>query len=755
MWVAPLSDLAVREESLADNNTSSNATADQVKLVLTVFSTFGLGSIVIVIVGRLWTSAYFEHFGLSAADLEFSVEDFAFRSLEVLISLGLAGLGLILAWRAKSILPRLGLWVSLLEIAVVAGAVFFMFWLLELGVSWAPWLASPGILGIISGTVLIVMVFLAADIWFGPGENQEAGRDEEHPETLKDVIGWLKANWQRPLAAIMMMAIIFVYLPLVTRELAQLQAEIDLEEGRLPAAILESNMDPLPDAIASSTDPTRSNPVRVILTQSQNTYVLHSTECTTIGELEATTIRVGGFLPPEAPDVCRVFTIPTRRLKSIEYLQVRGRAPANESALQPLEIDVAEEGSLHVFDSQGASDEEALKCEAESEGRTESEDETKTHFFNSVWYEFAPATNGTVLTRAETSDFEPAIGIWAAPQEESTNLEGVAGSGTGTGLACETASVPVSAPGDGEDGADQRSKNVVGVVANVQAGTRYLVSVGALDDRGGSGSVFFRFTPGGHFFNPAAGTVTNQPVEDEALLAEDLVPRVEIVSDEVTAAATLKLWRLKPETYELQAFADIPVDDRDEFMRGEFVVESGEEQRKFLEKTSEGEEQPPELTAEGLGEGVWKLAEPEGFVGLALLNVTVHHPDLTLAFADTSDPPLKDGCVQRAILLVLEESSIREELGYEGNVIFDPESLDADCETSEAIEDATTSARRLLEEAGVEGGFPIQIQVEEERETLRDAAEIVQQRLLDIGLDAGIEPCIDACIRVFFGSEGL
>jgi hypothetical protein len=417
--------------------------------------------------------------------------------------------------------------------------------------------------------------------------------------------------------------------------------------------------------------------------------------------------------------------------------------------------------------------------ESQGAGGAEGWTQEPVRFYNSIWYEFTPATNGAVLARVEAAEFTPVIGIWQAT-EGATDVQRVAGSGD-DGSACESEAkeITIEEPADGS-GSDvkKQKKNVVGVVASVQAGIRYLVSVGAQENEGGAGSVSFEFWPGGYFFNPVileaqaqAPEVEATPPPGEAALGETkapadgdivsqaqaLAPQVEIVSG--VGTTTLEVWGLNPKTYELQPLADIREGDRKRVLGGkftgtEFNMKSGEEQQDFVEEKGVDEEQPPTLSARGLTQGIWKLDAPEDFVGLTRVSATVH-PDLILAFADISDPLLRDPCVQRAVLLVLNESEMRDEIGYEGNVIFDPASLDEDCEISEPVEDATTSARQLLYEAGVaeEEEFAIQIQVEEERETLLTAADIVLQRLLEIGLDAAIEPCVDACIRVFFESE--
>ncbi|GAG40082.1 unnamed protein product, partial [marine sediment metagenome] len=246
--------------------------------------------------------------------------------------------------------------------------------------------------------------------------------------------------------------------------------------------------------------------------------------------------------------------IRTARLTSIEYFQVSGKAPSNESLLHPLEVGLGDEPLEESFSSGGASDEEKLRCGIEPEGQT------KTGFFNSIWYEFTPATSGAVLGRVETGEFTPVIGIWQAP-EGATDVQRVTGSGD-DGSACEIEKATIVV--------EDQTKNVVGVVANVQAGTRYGVSVGAQENRGGVGRVSFEFTPGGYFFNLATPAGEEQPLEVKATpqsgaaaLAvavapevEDLVPQVEIVSRQATTV-TLEVWELAQKTYELQAHTNI------------------------------------------------------------------------------------------------------------------------------------------------------------------------------------------------------
>lgn len=764
---------------MADNDTSSKVTTEQVKLVLTVVSTFGLGSILLVVIGRLWTIAYFEHFGLSAPDLEFSIEDFAFRSLEVLISLGLAGLGLLLASRAKSLLESAGIWWLVGELLFVTlGATFMLAGGLDWLVSQWPWLATTtGVLGMISGIFLIVMILLVADIWFGSGtekphdgensgtlgaaiawlktnwrrlaygQTPQAPRERRNRGTLRAVIGWLKRNWhellarsssvrrlkdnwQRLLAGSLMVVIVFIYLPLVTEELAALQAEIDLKEGDLPAAILEAVKDPLPAAIASDADPNKSVAVRVILTQSQNTYVLNSTQCTAIGELKVERTEEGTFT--KHSNVCKVFAIPTSRLKSIEYRSVDGSPPPNDTPFLAENVDLSEPFDVTVS-TIGASDDEDIHCRSGQEG---------TSFFKTIWYAFTSPAAGTVLVSATSLErdpkrgdqsqelhLEPIVGVWEGSEQGELLPDPSAGSGPGD-RACEEHAAVLRSISQGP-GAVTR----VATIANVQGDRTYFVGIGVQDDRNGDIDVQIEFMPDGFFFYGSTIPI-------------DMRPKIEFAS--APGQVQLEIRAINRDTYQLQKF------DGDATIFA-LISDDGEVVH-FVRRAEDN--QVLTLDAEHvLDPGRWRLKFPFNFVGHVRLVSTTVQPDLVIALDDPSAAQLNDVRVQGALLLAIDPAKIRDRLSLKGSVIVDAESFDPDARTFETGENAVATARELLDQAEIAEEFPVQIQVEpeteEERDLLPAAAEILRQQLLGIGLDVVIAPCKDVCIRVFFRSEAL
>ncbi len=697
-----------------------------------IASALGLVPILIVIVGRLWTTTYFDHIGLPSSGLEFDVYDYAFRSLEVLISLVLGVIGFSAAWLYRDWLGKRGFWMAFTELVAIGLGVAWAFFGVEEFLSEGK-RTSTGWLGVSSGLPLAAMAWFAVDVWQGPGDFRHWGRwftvALEPLMWLLSRIGWRATQrdvglvlW-RIVAIGAILGISFVYLPRVSEKLARVEAAADVATGKFAAAILEADGD-LPPEIASSADSTKSNEVRVILTQNRNTYVLHSRTCTTVGDfapLQASIADAALALVSDAAalaeslKVCKVFTIPTGRLRSIEYFQLNTEESASESVLRPVEVGLGDKPSHELFSSKEASDEEEIHCPPEGDG---------SPFFNSVWYEFTPPTDGTVLVRVQTDGFKPVVGVWGSSQEETTILENVTGSGEDPTVACET---------DVPDAEEQEPK-VVGVVANVRAGTRYLAVVGAQKDGGGLGRVTFEFTPGGLYL------YSGIPSEE--------LPKVELPS--AKGNAQLELSQLNTETYELQAFEALSKEPSGFSL----VSESGVEVP--LELVQRQDQDRTILDSQGtLDPGTWILQVPNGFVGQARLSTTTVQPNLTLALAEGSAAVLDVG-VQGALLRAIDEMAIRDSLGLEGQVLFDRESLDPVALSVEPGEDDSTSARQLLEEAGADG-LTVQIQVEEEREeeraTLLRAADIVQQQLVAAGFNATIEPCEDVCLRVFFASE--
>ncbi len=772
--------------------------AAELKTLIGVVSSFGVTSILVFIVGRIWTIAYFGHFGLPASGMEFTVNDFAFRSLEAMIAIVFGALVAGAAWFLQE---RLKTWGP--RVAAVEFVVAFAFWgWIRLGPLPLTLLAKTSVLGLFGGAALAAALWLTVDVWSGPGTRYRPGQSLA-ARRLGRLLKWIGLKgvrddvamlvvW-RVAASVMFLLITFSYVPYLAGHLAALEAKADVKTGQFAAAILEADFD-LPPGIASPDDPTRSVPVRVILTRTQNTHVLHSTNCTTIGGLKDP-VSFTDVLQPGDPEVCRVFTIPTSRITSIEYLQVEGRAPSNQSALQPIEIGLSEVTTTKSFDGKDASDEKTLRCSKAVEG------DKITHFFHSLWYEIRPASDGAVLVRVETKSEEnepevkSSVGVWAVPDEESIAVETVKGSGE-TGDACAS-TMP--------------QKNVVGVVANLTAGMRYLVSVGAFEkDQAGSGEVSVLFVPGGQYLRSSD---------------EDTLPTVETASGR--AEVKLEVWELNETDYRLTTPSPAPAfslrseetDATFEFVArtpiapptlmptpsptltatptrtpaptptGERLAEGCPQDDSSLSEGSLVEPEtitatpcttptaPPTSTAtwsptptasatltpaplatpevliepsdlylplrvvddsEQVGLSRWRLQPPAGFVGVVKLTSTAS-PRVIIAFTTDSSAPFGDPCAQVAARRAIEDQpTLATELNYQGIIEVDPELEIVGC-----VSDA----------ADFDDGISVQIQVEGEALVLRLAGDIIAERLRGIGLNAIVGPCADACIRLFIGSE--
>ena len=674
---------------------------EQLRMILGLVSSLGFVSILIVIIGRLWTTTYFSFFGLSTSDLEFSVYDFAFRSLEAEIGLIFGAIGFGSAWLSRSWLERRGLLWAAGELAIIG---LLLFLLLVLVADVPGWDASPnqllsttGVLGTAGGLVLMAMLWFVVDIWQGPGTS--AG---QWPRFLMTGDVW------RGIAIVLGAAILFAYLPFISEKLATAEARADLASGKFPIAILESDGD-LPGGIATDADPRKSVTVRVILNQSQTTYVLHSTQCTVIGDLEVEKSEEGEIVA-RSSDFCRVFAIPTSRLKFIEYVQVSGSPPSNDTRFLAEEVGLSEPFNVTVS-TRGASGDDDIFCGSD----------TDEVFERTVWYRFAPPTDGTVLaTVTSDADLEPAVGIWAESDESVLEEDPALGSGA-NGFACE----------DRFKGLEQVQR--VGTVANVQKDTRYLIAIGTLNDKGGALNISLEFTPQATFLFPG--------------FPDDVLPQVSLPS--VLGQVQMELRSLDETTYEMEAYQDD---------LGEFSLKSGENEV-MLELTTAQVDATRVLleTTNPVDLGIWTLQIPEGFKGEVRLTTTAL-PDLVLAFNAAPSIP-DDARVQRALVLLIDLKDIRDSLSL-GRVSFDPESVDLDAFMLEEGADAVAIARELLAEATDAGGLAVQIQVEpqgdQEEALLRQAADILQRQLSVDGLEVTIDACQDQelCIRVFFlGSE--
>jgi hypothetical protein len=829
-----------------------------------VAASLGLVPILIVVIGRLWTATYFRALGLPASGLDFTIYDFAFRSLEALICLMLGAIGLSAAWLNRRHLRRWGFWTAGLETVIVV--ILLLVAILLVPKLPSDWLATTGLLGLFSGLPLAGMLWLAVDVWEGPGgglrrwprlgrrfalcttncslalwhrwlryvrlvrrgwrairvamrggppplgKKPPVGlvlqtRLREHPAknaryafvlASRKLTGigraatapWRRAwgrllgdSWQpavsrvqfakgrhlmgtaearvrlawRIVAVLGVVAIGFVYLPRIAEKYASIEAIVDVETQRFKAAILLSETD-LPATISSASDSKKSRELRVILSTSQYTYILHSTQCTAIGDFEDTTVLVAQVAPPGTPDICRVFTIPTDRLLAIEYFQV-GRAPANDSFVLAKDIKLTSESEpfANQFTSKHSSDEADLRCPQPQEDGVDGEEATDVLFRNTVWFGFTPPTSGAVLVRVVSAEFTPITGIWRASDDRdatSVRLDEIVGSGHDAseerlGIACQLTSESI-----GND-----DQEVVGVLGNVTAGTSYLVAVGATEDNEGDFRLTVQYFPNAIYVPVRSAsqdspepTPTQGPAFERSLAFED--PTIEIPVG--SGAVSLEIWRFDTADFQVKLRAS-----SDRIGQFEMQPESGQpvELRNRGNSSSLG---PTESATEDgivdevagvqsdglilsadLDMGEWSLVSPPGFSGLVRLSTSVY-PDVLLSLEGVSDPSLSDACTQSALLSEIKASIELGTVDYRGDLVAPkPES----CENAESFSDL------LAEDEGLADAIAsviVQVQSEGASSTLAAIAEATHDELLALGFQSSVEGCTATCIRVAF-----
>ena len=661
---------------------------------------FGLGSIVVIVIGRLWTISYFDYYGLSTGDLEFSVEDFAFRSVEVFVALGLAAIGFIVASRGRSWFVAWGPGAILLEVAIVSAALFVMYvGVLGTFFGWDipnyltfpdDWLAQPGVLGVITGVTLLAMIILLADIWFG-----SATGDSKIAIAEPDVWNLVWVSRYRILAALALGGILFIYLPIAVESLARLDARLDLERRRLPVAILETIDAPLPTAIASFSDPTRSNLVRVVLAQRENTYVLNSTDCTAIGE--AKLVSEGKRVFSSNRDVCSVFAIPTNRLKSVEYVGVTGKRPANNEPAQAIKMSFTEP-LLHVVSTNDASDAEGVSCPPK---------EGEPSFQGTVWYE-VPARGldgalrgpGVLLAMAATDDFPDEIAIIVYQEDEAGALQAAA---------CQTETQLVTTP----DGSGSPS-TAVATRAQLQDGTTYLVAVGSLEK--GRGDVEVRL----EFFRDAL-------LFSDGEVSDELRPNIELTP--ILGRVELEARAFNAQTGAMEAIGQCSrkaADGAEEDAAPTEAADGGAEpadgagdlcprfELQQIGGTSSvpfgidlNDEDPERTTfvAESIfPPGSWTLKALDPFDGIATVIVPPNQPDLVIAIEGSLGSDVDDLTVQTFIMLALDEANYGSELGLTKPVLFDRVSFNAAAfENVSLVRDVIENAQEPPEESADAG----------------------------------------------------
>ena len=265
-----------------------------------------------VLLGRMWTSSYYDYFGLPIADLTLEVQDYAFRTKEILLMLVIAG-GLVagIGWGPEALkIPKIQVghenstWARW-------GSLFPTFW------SWV-FICVVGVLVTFVALALAqprylenywrwYTILVGATIGVGAGL----------------IVAFVRANQAERavwVTAAALLAIFVVLVPFTMVHLARASAAHDVRTQNLPHVVLQfENTAPAP--IRRADDPTRSTRVYLVLSTPERLAVAFPYPCTQVGTAGGGTTR--------DVDLCDILTFDRDVVTTIEIVGKGGR-PSND-----------------------------------------------------------------------------------------------------------------------------------------------------------------------------------------------------------------------------------------------------------------------------------------------------------------------------------------------------------------------------------------------------------------------------------------
>jgi hypothetical protein len=290
---------------------------DKVQRIVSLIASGSAVAAFTVLLGRLWTSSYFDYFGLPVSDLSLDVQDYAFRTKEILLMLILASMVLAgIVWGSDAIgidrrwTPYTVLWAVLFALVVGFFIAFVVLvktqsgWLED---SWRVFTIGIGLaLGIAAG-VPIACARKFACPW-----------------------GWISA------AAIITLLVLLV--PFAIVGLARASAAEDVRTQNLSHVVLQFAQQ-APAPIRRLDDPTRSNRVYLVLSTPDRLAVAFPYPCTQLGTARGVKQQVGTS-PSAHTNLCDVLAFDRQLVTNIEIVGKGGR-PSNDDAAKadPVTLD--------------------------------------------------------------------------------------------------------------------------------------------------------------------------------------------------------------------------------------------------------------------------------------------------------------------------------------------------------------------------------------------------------------------------------
>ncbi len=339
---------------------------ENVRSVLAAAASAGVFSALIIILGRLWTQSYYSVFGLPTSDLEFSVMDYAFQTKEILLMLVLAafiggvlwlveGAHIVLESSDPVILPSKK---DPQHARSCRERVRGLVRRALRGLGWLPLFGGLNLLGraILIGAVigLGLLAFLASSkpssadwvwkysgvlgLWGGVSVGLAMGTLGVMARQL-----WKQSEFLWcALPAGLIVALVAVFVPWSTGELAEFKAIRDLRTGELPQAIIEFREE-APAAIRRSDDPAKTQLAHLVLATSDRLAIAYPFGCKSVGEPKEPLDETAKGKPRR--EICDIFTFDRKDVRSMRIFGKGTDRPFNDERTNPIVVDLPADGT--------------------------------------------------------------------------------------------------------------------------------------------------------------------------------------------------------------------------------------------------------------------------------------------------------------------------------------------------------------------------------------------------------------------------
>jgi hypothetical protein len=340
---------------------------EELKKVGSLVGFGGAFTAIVILLGRLWTKSYYGVFGLPTEDIDLGVWDYAFRTKDILVMLILGAViggavaltdGVALRGAEGTGLTRLG------KGLVVAGLALlgFVFYLAQYKPAWADFVWGPhGLIGFLGGVGLGLVFGVLVHLMRG------------------GVLLW------GAIAGGGALALLTVFLPWLTIELATFRAFRDIRGGFLPQVIVEFQ-NPAPSAIRRTDDPRRSDVVYLVLATTDRLFVAHPFGCDSVGIQHQIVVAS----PDVQSDICDIFAFDRDEVESIRMFGKGTRRPFNDEPSNPDVVTLAEDAETNFDRNIELTAARADRCGI-------NDDETDRNLAHGVWFELDAAQSGRVV----------------------------------------------------------------------------------------------------------------------------------------------------------------------------------------------------------------------------------------------------------------------------------------------------------------------------------------------------------------------